>query len=78
MKFFQIDPGVDVSEYNGPPQCHNSPILVIPNFTGTQRGNGHVKECMRLLKGIGLGLTCTRKGINEGNERDRVRVNMHP
>ena len=33
---------------------------------------------MRLLKGIGLGLACTRKGIYEGNEMDRVRVSMHP
>ena len=46
---------------------------------------------MRVMKGIGLGLTCTRKGINEelgltctrkgvdeGNERDRVRAHMHP
>ena len=36
------------------------------------------KGYMRVMKGIGLGFTCTRKGIHEGNERDRVRVNMHP
>ena len=33
---------------------------------------------MRVMKGIGLGLTITRKGMYEGNERDRVRVNTHP
>ena len=33
---------------------------------------------MKVLKGIGLGLTCICKGIYESNERERVRVNMHP
>ena len=33
---------------------------------------------MRLLKRKGLGLTYTRKGMYERNERDRVRVIMHP
>ena len=32
---------------------------------------------MKVMKGIRLGLTCTRKGIYKGNERDMVRVNMH-
>ena len=33
---------------------------------------------MRVMKGIRLGITCTREGIYEVNERNRVRVNMHP
>ena len=33
---------------------------------------------MRVMKGIGLGLTCTRRMLYEGNESDRVRVNMLP
>ena len=47
------------------------------------KGIGLVLTCtrkgyMRVMKRIGLGLTCSRKRIYEGNERDRVRVNMHP
>ena len=42
------------------------------------RVNMHPTGFMRLLKGIGLGLTCTRKGIYDISEMNRVRVSMHP
>ena len=33
---------------------------------------------MRVMKGIGLGLTCTRGRVDGGNKMDKVRVNMQP
>ena len=45
-------------------------ILVAPKFH--LKWLQKVGEYVKVMKGMGFGLTCTRKGVYEGNERDRV------